>query len=244
MFGSSRAIHHYNPLIIEDSLGMSCYNCGQDGNGAILNYGRYQMICQRYAPKILVYDVQESFDIYKGENNDKYLGWLRAYYDREGIEEIFNSVDENEKYKMLSHLYQYNSKFLGIVTDFMHPMKSVGIKGFRPLEGEMDMMKIKEESPVLQDVDTLKVYYLEKLINKSKETKVVVVASPSWNAKDAKLLEPIKNICKAYGIPFLDYSNDGKYVRHNEFFKDGGHLNEKGANEFTKDFVKELKRYI
>ena len=40
VFGSSRAIHHYNPLILTDSLGLSCYNCGQDGNGSILNYAR------------------------------------------------------------------------------------------------------------------------------------------------------------------------------------------------------------
>ena len=29
VFGSSRAFHHYNPIIIEDYLGKSCYNCGQ-----------------------------------------------------------------------------------------------------------------------------------------------------------------------------------------------------------------------
>ena len=31
IMGSSRASHHYVPKIIEDSLGMSCYNCGVDG---------------------------------------------------------------------------------------------------------------------------------------------------------------------------------------------------------------------
>ena len=31
IFGSSRALHHYNPQIIEDSLGMTCYNVGSGG---------------------------------------------------------------------------------------------------------------------------------------------------------------------------------------------------------------------
>lgn len=57
IFGSSWAIHHYNPVILSDSLGMTCYNCGMDGNGIILNYGRYQMICQRYLPKVIITDV-------------------------------------------------------------------------------------------------------------------------------------------------------------------------------------------
>ena len=48
IFGSSRALHHYNPAIISDSLHLSCYNCGQDGNGAILNEARYQLILKRY----------------------------------------------------------------------------------------------------------------------------------------------------------------------------------------------------
>ena len=46
IFGSSRAVHHYNSSMIEDSLGMSCYNCGDDGNGIILSYGRLSMISQ------------------------------------------------------------------------------------------------------------------------------------------------------------------------------------------------------
>lgn len=50
IFGSSRAIHHYNPQIISDSLGMTCYNCGQNGNGIVLFYGMWQMIKERYQP--------------------------------------------------------------------------------------------------------------------------------------------------------------------------------------------------
>lgn len=142
VFGSSRAIHHYNPVILADSLGMSCYNCGQDGNGIILNYGRMQLIWQRYRPKIVIYDVIPGFDLLSGEDNHKYLGWLKAYYDMPGIPEIFQSVDATEKYKMLSRMYRYNSKFLQIIADYIHPMQSDGIKGFRPLEGEMDTMMV------------------------------------------------------------------------------------------------------
>ena len=36
IMGSSRAHHHYVPEIISDSLGLSCYNTGKDGNGIIL----------------------------------------------------------------------------------------------------------------------------------------------------------------------------------------------------------------
>ena len=109
VFGSSRALHHYNPVILSDSLNLSCYNCGQGGNGAILNEARYQLILQRYKPKVLIYDVFPEFDLLGGEDNHKYLRYLKAYYERKGIPEVFESIDGLEKYKMLSQMYRYNS---------------------------------------------------------------------------------------------------------------------------------------
>ena len=82
ILGSSRAIHHYDPQIISDSLSMSCYNCGEDGNGIILSYGRLMMVKERHQPKIIIQDVSTSFDLFKNDNH-KYLGWLKK--------ELYNS---------------------------------------------------------------------------------------------------------------------------------------------------------
>lgn len=241
IFGSSRAIHHYNPVIISDSSGMSCYNCGQSGNGVILNYGRYQLICQRYHPKVLIYDVMPSFDLFVGDNH-QYLGYLRPYYDREGIFEVFESVDDTEKYKMMSQMYRYNSRFVQVISDYIHPLQSDGIKGFRPSHEEMDTMKIskrnKEKAPVY---DSLKLKYVNKLVDESKDTKVIFVVSPYWDGMDTTSLIPIKTLCKSRTIKFIDYSNNPKYVHHNEYFKDGVHLNARGADEFSRDIIQELK---
>ena len=48
IFGSSRAAHHYVPSILSDSLDMSCYNCGMDGNGIIYGYGKLKTTTARY----------------------------------------------------------------------------------------------------------------------------------------------------------------------------------------------------
>lgn len=244
VFGSSRAIHHYNPVIISDSLGLSCYNCGETGNGVILNYGRYQLICQRYSPKILIYDVIPTFDYLVGVDNHQYLGKLRPYYDRRGIPEIFNSVDNKEKYKMRSCMYRYNSRFVQILSDYIHPMQSVGIRGFRPLKDEMDTMKIGRKERFSLDLvcDSLKLNYLKKMIELSGHTKIIFTVSPYWNGLDTAFLSPIKEICQDYQIPIIDFSNSEKYVHHNEFFNDGVHLNARGADEFTRDLVIEIKK--
>lgn len=246
VFGSSRAAHHYNSIILADSLGKSCYNCGQDGNGSILNYARYQLICQRYHPKVVIYDVIASFDLLVGEDNHKYLKWLKAYYDKKGIPEVFEAVDSTEKYKMQSQMYRYNTNFIQIVSDFIHPLQDADINGFLPVNKEMDTMKVSGEKKSKQDFefDLLKITYLNKMLDGSPESKFVFVFSPIWYGLDSigrAQLKPVMDICQQRNIPFIDFSNDPKFVHNNEYFYDGVHLNARGADEFTRDLVKYLR---
>lgn len=53
--GSSRCVHHYNPQIITDSIGLSCYNSGLDANGIILSYGRLLLTKRQMSPKLVIY---------------------------------------------------------------------------------------------------------------------------------------------------------------------------------------------
>lgn len=243
IFGSSRAIHHYNPIMISDSTRMSCYNCGQDGNGAILNYGRFHLISQRYYPKLIIIDVFPTYDLLIGENNQKYLGWLRPYYDKPGMPELFESVDKKERIKMLSNMYRYNSRFVQIISDYLHPMRSEGINGFRPIKDEFDTMKIRKKviNERKPQYDSLKICFIKKLIEESLNTKIVFCVSPYWNGGDTTTFQPIKDLCMDKKIPFIDYSNNSKYVHHNEFFVDGSHLNSLGADEYTRDIINEIK---
>lgn len=243
VFGSSRAIHHYNPKIIKDSTDMSCYNCGQDGNGIILNYGRYCMISQRYTPKIIIYDIIPSFDLLAGDDDHKYLNWLKAYYDREGIPEIFESVDKTEKIKMMSNLYRYNSSFIQIVSDFIRPLQSSGQNGYRPLYGEMDRMKISKKQQSSESVryDSLKLAYMEKFVNRCGDARLIFVISPMCDGLDEATYLPIEKICKDKNIPFVNFANNPKYFHNHKYFKDGWHLNSLGADEFTKDLMSVLR---
>lgn len=247
VFGSSRAIHHYNPAILEDSLGMTCYNCGQDGNGIILFYGMWQMIRRRYTPKMIVYEITPSFDLYKGESNQKYLGWLRGDYDHEGVKEIFWTVDPTEKYKMLCQTYRYNSKFLQYITDYVHPFLGIRGNGFLPLKGEMDTLKIQKNRTEIKKpkVDYIKVQFIEKLIDETKAegTRLVFVISPSWYGTSASTISIIRDLCERKECEFIDLSNHKKYHHRKEFFKDGSHLNALGADEFTRDVARLLKEY-
>lgn len=246
IFGSSRAIHHYNPRIIEDSLGMSCYNCGQDGNGIVLFYGWWQIIKQRYKPKMIIYDVYPSFDML-AENNSKYLGWLRSEYNNDNVKRIFEDVDRTEKYKMQSMMYRFNSKFLQNLIDYVHPIFQISHNGYLPLRRELDKMKIRKHKVVDKlNFDKNKLNYLELLMKetKSQGVKLVFVASPVWYGKSDKQFELLIELCHRQNVPFYNFSNDTCYVGHDEMFKDGAHLNDYGAGVFTKMIYQRILRNL
>ena len=130
---------------------------------------------------------------------------------------------------------------------FLRMSTDTGIKGFRPINEEMDTMKIRADKKQYDSkegyvYDSLKIRYLNKFMEKTKDMKLVFVVSPMWYGQDTLVLEPIKQICEKRNTCIIDFSNSPKYVHHNEYFKDGTHLNARGADEFTKDLIIELKK--
>lgn len=242
VFGSSRAVHHYNSTILEDSLGMSCYNCGEEANGFILSYGRLLMALERHCPKVIIQDITAEFDLHKNDNH-KYLGWLKTRYERVGVSEIFDAIDKTESYKMKSQMYRYNSKFLQNIFVYLTSVSTdMGIKGYRPINEPFDSMKIvKTEKPDDKEIDSLKIEFIHRYLELAQNSKIYFVVSPIWYGMDSEEIAPIAQICKERNIPLFDFSNNPKYVHNDEYFKDGTHLNAFGADEFTKDLIKEIK---
>ena len=243
IFGSSRGMHHYDPNIITDSLGMSCWNCSLDGNGIILMFGRYKMLSARYTPKMLIYDVQTSFDLLEGDNHT-YLGGLRYYYDDPGIDSIFWSVDKTERLKMLSNCYRYNSQWLQLLSDNIRPLRSDD-KGYRPMDKTMAyrpnrMMKKQKEQ---YRYDPLKLHYLERLVKacKANGTRLVFAISPQYDTHDDAVYQPLKSLCWRYGVPLLNHYCDRRFVDNADYFYDSVHMNRTGATRYTKMLVRELK---
>lgn len=243
LMGSSRCVRHYNSQIITDSLGLTCYNSGQMGNGIILNYGRLRMIDERKKPKVVIYDIAPDFDIFVGDDNHRYLTWLKQHYERNGIADIFEIIDPTEKYKMISQLYRYNSRIIELMSDYLHPISDTRANGFSPLKGELDRTKIKTSSKRVKklDVDKVKLDYINKLIDELDGVKLYFVVSPRWYGMDSVQIQPIIDICQKRNIPFIDFANNPKYVHQDIYFKDGNHMNERGANEFTRDLIGCLK---
>ena len=245
VFGSSRAIHHYNAQLIQDSLGLSCYNCGQDGNGIMLDYGRLLLVKKRYTQKCVIVDVTPGYDLLKSTDGID-LGWLRPYYDNEGIKAMFADIDGKEKYKMLSSAYRYNSFFLTRLASYLSgKVEEDKTKGFMPIDsrpGDVRINKMLSFSDV--EYDSLKLDYFSKLIDLAAGSRLYFVISPVWydmKTRREEEIKPLKAICRQKGIPLVDFTNHPKYLRNDSLFHDGTHLNSLGADIFSRDVVQILR---
>lgn len=244
MMGSSRMRHHYVPQVFEDSLGMTCYNAGIDGNGIILSYGFLTMIFQRYSPKLLVYDVT-SFDMYESDNT-KFLAALKSYYDRPGIQPIFKNVQWNEQWKMMSRLYRYNSDLFGLLGDYLYPL-STSEKGYRPIHKVMNYEPQYKENAEERIVDSLKLKYVEMFIDlaHAHDVALVFVASPTWfGSRMREYNKPVETICAAKEVPFIDRLYMDDICADKKYWGDANHLNDMGAREFSKRLSMELKAIV
>ena len=245
IMGSSRATHHYIPQIIEDSLGVTCYNAGADGNGIVLMYGRYKLITQRYNPKVILYDVEPAFDINENsedDNNRRYLASLKEYFFEPGIKEIFTDVSWAEGVKNYSGLFRYNGKYFNIARDFTTTQPH-SAKGYLPLQGEMSKEPEEKENPE-RTLDSLKRRCVKELATdaKSRGIEFIFIASPKYGAESATV-QSVKDIAEDVGVPFWDYTEDARFQKW-EYFKEPMHLNDKGAREYTKRLAEEMKVFI
>ena len=247
IMGSSRANHHYNPQILSDSLGLACYNLGIDGSGAILMDGFYRMITQRYVPKLIIYELTPSFDLYEysGDANDtRYLAQLKPFYLEDCLKQLFDDVASRERMKLHSGLYRYNTACLNLFRSYMGQGTSDG-NGYLPLKGVMSDYKPFEIGADSR-IDSLKVKYFKQLIHDCKDngTKLFFVVSPRFGATTSIEYQPLFDICKQEECEVLDYYCDPELSLNVNYFKDSYHLNKDGADAFTKRVAHDIKQRI
>ena len=245
ILGSSRATHHYVPQIIEDSLGVTCYNCGEEGNGVVLAYGRLKMLTDRYKPQLVLYELTPGYDYGKAEPNSKYLGYLRAYYEKDGISLIFEDFDDDLSWlKMKSKMYQNNTRLLPNLLDNI--ICRDNNKGYEPLLGHIiseSSKKITQKSSEMT-IDSLKLSYLRKVCElcRNEQIPLYFFISPRFksNDYDRSSYIPALSLCNEFNVPVYDYLYSSSISDNTSYFQDREHMNNTGAYEYTKLIIKEI----
>lgn len=247
ILGSSRAIHHYDPVIFSDSLGMTCYNCGEDGMGILLMYVRYQAIRERHIPQVVIYEVLPEYDLLTERDNQKYLKFLRPYSDMPSIDSVIENISSEEQLKLFSRMYRYNSIFVDIVSQRISKSpETAATYTYSPLEEQMNYEPPSNSNRSHIPCDSLKLAYMERLIVRCQKdgTNLVFTASPSYKVPSDADFSPLKELCKKYNVPFVNHFCDTDYCNNPALFADASHLNNIGAEIVSKAMASEIKSVI
>lgn len=249
ILGSSRAARHYNSKVFEDSLGMSCYNCGEPGCGIITAYARYEMIKQRHKPQLVIYEITPSFDYFKTDDYSKYLGRIRQYsYKRPVYQLNLDLGDRLEKYRLISNLYRNNSFLVQMAKDYL--VSEQYYKGFEPLYGMLNSGAKQEGfKATINPIDSIKYSYIERFIIDLQKEDVALcfMVSPRFINQDFATMqsleyEPIIKLCDKYNVPFYNRIYVEEISNSYEYFQDLGHMNKSGATVYSKYIVEDIKK--
>lgn len=237
VFGSSRASHHYVPEVFEDSLKMSFYNTGRDGNFLLFNYAVFQSVIKRYKPKIIILDINPGDLYYNKDDYDRLSSLLPYYYDHPEIRSIVNMRGPYEKYKLLSAIYPFNSSLLTIAIgncEYNKNKKSDN-KGYLPLYNQMkDTIQLSNKERGI--LDNIKMNALKSIMFycKTNNIRLVNVMSPIHviNTNDSTGII-VKLLAIKSGTDFFNFTLDPLFAKSPSFFQDPSHLNNTGATKFS-----------
>ena len=241
ILGPSTANHHYDCKILEDSLGMTCYNAGRDGQNIIYDAMVLEGFMTRCTPKLVIVDVTHSTlsDTWMASLNDFncYYGFLKP------IDDIIDSIGGPiDKIKRISNIYRYNKTWEWLL-NARFAETAEDLNGYRPL----DVKEIKGMSSTVENgnlkMNNQCLLYMNKIIDvcKEKKIKVLFVMSPSLIIDKGNFEEIVNGELSQKDLELLTWNGDTAFTNHPELFYDMTHLNARGAEVFTKDFIKRVK---
>lgn len=247
ILGPSTANHHYDCKVMEDELGMNCYNAGRDGQNVVYDAMVLEGYLERCTPKLVVMDMGGSM------LSDAWMGHLKDFYCYYGMVEKIDRIIEDvtspmERLQLRSGLYRYNKTWEWLLK--ARTSKEVtDMNGYRPLaenldtnfEGKIVDNKVEDFVPA-----EMAKKYLDVIVNRCKEKNIRLVLTLSpvlvMNKQESGFEIWLQQYCSKHQLQFLDYARDKDFFDHPEWFYDMSHLNKVGAEIFTRKLVSELKR--
>jgi hypothetical protein len=244
IFGTSRAYHHYNSEVIEQILGLSCFNVGYGGQNIYHSLALLKAAIQRKKPQIAVLELMS---IEGNEKNDLgKLSMLLPFVNKSNIyRDLILKRGISEHAKLLSSIYPFNSKQLYMLRNNLTTMRS-DVKGFRGLTAEWDKPIEKRDVNVFSPDNSKMQEAIHEFIElcQKNEIKVFIFISPKYvnflNKKNT-YSEITEDIYKNYGLEVTSQINSPKYLSSPQFFSDPIHLNKIGADIYSREIALIIK---
>lgn len=255
IYGSSRAMVHFNPKIMSDSLQSRGYNFGMDGHNFWLQYLRHLKLL-KYNPKpkmiILAVDIYSLIKRKELYEMDQFLPIM--LWDSE-VWEYTKGYEGYDKYDYLFPLVRYIGKkeaMAQVWKNIRQPShEKHRFNGFYGDEGEWnsDFDNAKASIGAYSiEVDSGSVELFEAFIKecRNNEIELVFVYTPEYIegqyfvTNRADIMSYYTHVSSENNVDFYDFSNDS-ICFSKLYFYNANHLNKRGADIFTRKLTTILK---
>jgi hypothetical protein len=256
--GSSRAMYHYDPRIIEAETHLSAFNLGRNGTKLHEQIQLLKIYLRRNRrPDYLVHNVDIAGLLENDDVTDakQYVAWLDD-------QDVFGPLRDQKRY---FELYRW-CPLLGIARTGGMQAAVLGLfdragaqaddlKGYSPQDRvwNEDFEKFRAQNPsgVRWTTDRHKVQSLVQLLKLCLERGIqpILVLSPDYHEtrglflNRGEALQVFQEIAAELDVPFWDYSED-PIASDRTLFYNSQHLNQRGATAFSESIAVRLKNRI
>jgi hypothetical protein len=246
IFGSSRALYHYNAGMLQDSLNTTVYNAGRSNQTILYHLAIFKHILTRHTPKLVVLDVNED-ELVKNPKKYDLLSALLPYgrSDRDMLLQ-YEQVNPGYKIWSWSRTLPYNSSLVAILYRGLTKGKDKDIHGYLKHDGILkEELTTVDNCHVPYTIDPLlEEAYREMLsLCKAHRIDIVVTVSPRYSAYacERKEYKALQQLSLKEGVTIHDFSQS---LNNAAWFADPSHLNTAGASRYTTMLIPLLRGHL
>ena len=254
--GSSRALVHYDPQIIEQVTGKTAYNLGRNAAQTDMQWAFLKAYLKHNArPAVVIHNLDPYSFVLTKEVFDP--GQYLPYLSEPEIYDPLKRIDPSVWKWRYVPLYGYAVEDMRF-TWLMGLKGLAGInppndyfRGFNPRDlhwtGDFEKYKASIGKGVDIEIQPEGVRLLEDMVNtcRSHGIQVVLVFAPEYSEMQSltlnreEIFAKFREIAAHFQVPFWDYSNSA-LCRNRSLFYNSQHMNREGATLFSADIAKRL----
>lgn len=260
--GSSRALVHYDPRIIARETGLTAYNLGMNGIQIDVQAGILEAYLRKNkAPSVIIQNL-ETFSLEATKAGEIYdPGVYLPYLSNEALYHALHEIDPQVwKWRHIP-LYGYavpDMRFtwaLGVLRWLGVQGSQDYFDGFNPRYEQwgqdFENFRKSVSRGVSYRIEPRGVASLERCLRLAQEShaKMILIFAPEYiemqrlEKNREEIFENFRELAAKYGAEFWDYS-DSPLSRDRGHFYNSQHLNAQGAELFSEDVARRLRRFL
>lgn len=238
IMGASEAQHSYIPSLLQDSLGMTVYNCGKDGCRFYYQNAMINGILDRYNPKLIIWSISPNELCTPSEEDKGNLSQLNSFYsENDFCRQALKTKSKFEPVKLMSAGYSFNSRLFPYLYKIFMPDYSYEKGGYAPLYGKQNDLEIKSRDWDGNYDETINAVF-ENTIERCLQNgvRVVFVFTPRLEIEsheDLTSYKQLKKTIEKYDVTIVENLYHDSELMSGKYFKDNAHLNHEGAVIFN-----------